>query len=223
MSSPAVYSPLEVDPTLVRWSAGAPGRGWSPLPPEHQGPLTPEDLYLLRLAFDLTPEAGSFLAVLEDHEVQRQYAEKESLARLPCPLGFRLGPEGPQRDAPGGLLVRPVRFGQLVEMASFANRGEQGLALGVFVVPGPEAMALLVEGLARPDEADVSPHTLAWGGLETAGPARRAGFWLVPGSLPASRLQAHVAGAGAALEADARELAAGDARTARRLVARLLA
>lgn len=214
--SEKTFAHASARPDRVRWQAPRPGRGWSPLPDPGDGPLTEEDLYLWRYAWDLKPEAGHFFFTVADHPTQRQYVGKEELGFVELEAGWVAG-DPPRREGPGGLLVKLTRFGQAVEFLSFAGRDEVGVAGNVFVTGDGEAANALVASRA----ADPDPHCLAWGAVRTPGPEVAAELWLRRG-VGSLDLGERLVALGERLRADAAELAGGDRVTQRRLLMRLI-
>lgn len=214
--SETIFQRAEASPEAIHWRAPQPGRGWSPLPDAGAGPLTEEDLYLWRFAWDLKPEAGHFFFVVEDHPTQRQYIGKEELGFVELASTWRDG-TAPVRQGPAGLLVKLTRFGQAVEFLTFAGRGEAGVTGNVFVVPDDEAANGLGNSLAE----DPGAHCLAWGAVRTPGPDTPAELWLRRG-VGDLDLGARLEALGQRLAEDAATLADGDRRTQRRLLIRLI-
>lgn len=207
------------------WTAPSPGRAWCPLP-DQVGPLVEADLYLLRLAWDLTPEDGAQLWLVPASEVAARYAEHEELARVELEAGWGLGPEGQRVATPGpALLVRPKRFGDLVEVFSFENRDEAGVTLGFVACPDLAALGQCVDALHTEGvEADLDAHAHARGVLFMGAATKPAQAALeAPGEGGPNLMQAVGAVARRMREDVASIEAAQDARTAtRRVLARLL-
>jgi hypothetical protein len=214
--SVAVFSEAVSEPERLCWRAPEPGRGWSPLPDPGEGPLTEEDLYLWRFAWDLRPEEGHFFLVVEDHPTQRQYVGKEELGFVELEASWAAG-DPPRKEGPGGLLVKLTRFGQAVEFLTFAGRDGVGVAGNVFVVGGDDAANQFADSKAE----DPGAHCLAWGGVRTPGPEVPAALWLERG-VGELDLAECLAGLGQRLEEEAGVWAGGDRRAQRQLLARLI-
>ncbi len=222
---------------LVEWQSPIPGHGWAGLPVPQEGPLTEADLHLLRLAWELAPVDGVRAVVLPDHEVIGRYAEDRSLpervlSHLPDPgRGADPDADGPtstrsEDSGPptgGWRLVRVDRFGDLVELFSFANREALGIRLGVLTVGDLAGLALAVDGLVRSDGRDPPGGELwAWGTLTTPGESGHAGFRLRLGGLDRSSLEARLAERATRLAADRSLLASGRRQDRRRVLDGLL-
>ncbi len=214
-------APATLKPDRLNWSAGSLGRGWSPLPEAGEGPLTEEDLYLWRFPYDLQTDTGSLFVLLEDHPTLRHYVAKDQLAFVEVAQGFDL--KG-NRTETGGLFLRPHRFGQLVELVSFAGRAETGVSALVCLVPDDSTGSLLGQEVAGEGSLSLASFTQLYGQVRTPGPETEASLELYAGDLHAQdqNLIEAFQRFEKRLEEDAATLVTGDRTQQRRILHRLL-